>query len=175
MRETLDPSPARVRVERVTLQGFIIAVGIVLVAASCSSPPTVAAFNAHANSICQTYRPKVRSIDSAIALSSSGNRSELDRSVSAALSQAEQGFAQLEALAQPTGEGSALKRAFNAESDQVQVLNRLATALKDGNENKIQSAETALGESEAPLNQQFDGLGLMDCGSGAVSVSTATG
>jgi hypothetical protein len=81
----------------------------------------------------------------------------------------------LEALAQPSGEGTALKKAFSYENDQVQEFKNLATALQHRKTARIQSSETALEKSVAPLNQQFDVLGLTECGSGSAPSSTGTG
>jgi hypothetical protein len=142
--------------------------GVVLIASACSSTPTVAAYNSQANSTCQTFRPALKSIGSLIALSTTSER-RLGSATSSALPQAEQGFAQLQAIAQPDGEGAQLTKAFNSQNAQLQELKSLDAALKGGDAVDIQSSETAFEESEAPLNQQFDVLGLTVCGTGSAS------
>jgi hypothetical protein len=170
MRDAGERVNGRTRIDRATSFGVVVVIGLTLVAAACSSPPTAAAFNSQANSICQSYRAKLKSVDAAIALSDTGGAGRLESALSTALAQAEQGVGQLEGLAQPTGEGTALKKAFSSENDQIQKLKHLASAIKQRNGERIQSSETAVEETEAPLNQQFDALGLTDCGSGPAPV-----
>lgn len=162
-------------IRRGTARAMAIIIGVALIATACGSAPTVTAFNSQANSLCQTFRPRLRQIEAVIVLSSNGSESRLEPAISSALPQAEQGAAQLQALAQPNGEGAQLSKAFSSQKAQLQELKSLLTALKQGNADKIQSTETAFEESEAPLNQQFDVLGLTDCGSGSGSSSSSTG
>jgi hypothetical protein len=140
--------------------------GVAIIAAACgNSAPTRSDFNAQANSICQTYNSKLRSVGSTLALSSSKSASQIETVLSGALSPAEQGSAKLESLAQPDGEGASLEKAFRAQDAQLIDLENLLTALKQGTGSKVLAAETTFEESEAPLNQQFDELGLTACGS----------
>ena len=101
--------------------------------------------------------------------------SKFESTLVGALPTIEQGAAQLDALAQPSGDDVALKKALSSEDAQIQQLKSLVAAFKAGNAEKIQSAETALEDSEAPLNQRFDVLGFTSCGSGSPSPSTGTG
>ena len=150
-------------------------VGVALLATVCGSAPSVTAFNRQANDIRQTFRSKLALIDSLIALSGTGSENRLESAIASALPRAEQGSAQLGALAQPRGEGTQLKKALNSQHAQLQELQSLSTALQAGNGSGIQSSETAFEKMEAPLNQQFDVLGLTACGSGSAPSSTSTG
>ena len=162
------------RIGRFTSGAVATVATVALVVAACGSTPTVAAFNSQANSICQTYRPKLKDVYAAIALSNR-SQSQLEAMVSPALFQAKQGSTQLQALAQPSGEGAALRMAFRLENDQLQEFKNLATALQHGNGAKILSSETLLEKSVASLNQQFDMLGLAECGSGSSPSPTGAG
>lgn len=62
-------------------------------------------------------------------------------------------------------------KAFRAQDAQLIDVKNLLTALKKGTASKVLAAETTFEESEAPLNQQFDELGLIACGSVAPSTS----
>ncbi len=149
----------------------LITVGIGLIATACSSSPTIAAFTSQANGICRTYEPGLKDVEATIALSNSGNEHQLESEFSTAVSRAEQGSAQLEALAQPDGEGPGLTKAFDSANAQIRELKSLEAALMGESQSKIQSSETAIEESEAPLNQQFDMLAVTDCGSGSLPPS----
>jgi hypothetical protein len=164
MHDTKEEANARGLIRRKAVPLLIAVVGVGLIVAACGSPPTIAAFNSQANGICRTYIPRLNSVEATIALPNNGNEHQLEGALSSALPQAEQGSAQLEGLAQPDGEGPGLTKTFNSENAQIQELKSLAAALKAGDQNKIESSETAIEESEAPLNQQFDTLGLTACG-----------
>jgi hypothetical protein len=147
--------------------------GVTIIAAACgNSAPTRSDFNHQANSICQIYNSKLRSVSSTLALSRSKSASQIESALSDALSPAEQGSSMLEALARPDGAGASLEKAFRAQGAQLLDLKNLLTALKQGTGSKVLVAETTFEESEAPLNQQFDELGLTACGS--VSPSTSS-
>jgi hypothetical protein len=150
-------------------------IGVALVTSACgSSTPTTDQFNAQANDICQTYTAKLRSVSAELALPKAKNDKSLEAALSDALSLVQQGTGKLEALSRPAGEGSSLNAAFNAQNAQTKKLQNLIAAFKDKSESKIAAAQTALEQSEAPLNQKFDQLGLTACGSGAVPPANGT-
>jgi hypothetical protein len=146
--------------------------GVAIIAAACgSSAPTRSDFNDQANSICQTYNAKLGSVGSTLARSSGASASQIESVLSGALPPVQQGTSRLESLAQPDGEAASLERAFRAQDAQLIDLKNLLTALKQGTESKVLVAETTFEESEAPLNQQLDELGLTACGSVAPTSS----
>jgi hypothetical protein len=156
----------QLRTKHVAARATAIVVGVALIATGCGSTPSTAQFNAQANSICQTYSAKLKSVGSQLALSQGKSERHLESSLSSALSLVQQGTAQLKSLSRPNGEGVSLNKVFKAQDAQVADLQSLLTAIKQRNATRTQSAETALEESEAPLNQQFNVLGLSVCGSG---------
>jgi hypothetical protein len=164
MHDTKEEVSTRGLIRRTVLLPLFAIAGVGLIVSACGSQPTIAAFNSQANGICRTYIPRLKDVEATIALPNNGNEHQLEGALSSALPQAEQGSARLEALARPSGEGPGLTKAFNSASAQIQELKGLAAALKSGNQNKIETSETAIEQSEAPLNQQFDTLGLTDCG-----------
>jgi hypothetical protein len=146
--------------------------GVAIIAAACgSSAPTRSDFNDQANSICQTYNAKLGSVGSTLARSSGASASQIESVLAGALPPVQQGTSRLESLAQPDGEAASLERAFRAQNAQLIDLKNLLTALKQGTGSKVLVAETTFEESEAPLNQQLDELGLTACGSVAPTSS----
>lgn len=141
--------------------------GLALIGAACSSAHSVATFNSQANGICGTYSSKLRTVDPELALSNNERVTRLKSSLSNCLPLVEQGTAKLQGLGRPGDEAGALKKVFTMQTAQVSELENLQRALDQGNTSKIQSTETAVEESEAPLNQQFDALGMTGCGSGS--------
>jgi hypothetical protein len=142
---------------------------LALVVAGCSSSsasaPSKASYDKQANAICQTFNSKLKSVGSAISSSSSGT--QVASALTDAISVAEQGSAKLEALPKPSGDNTALNKAYAAQDAQVTQMKQLVAAIKQNDAAKAQSTEAALNASNDPLNAQFDALGLTTCGSGS--------
>jgi hypothetical protein len=147
-----------------------------LIAAACgASNPSAADYSNQANTICQTYSAKLRSVTSELALSAvNGNKQGVESQLSKTLALVQQGATQLEGLARPTGEAGALKKAFDDQTAQLKDLRQTLSGIRDGNTAAAQKAEAAFEQSEAPLNQQFDVLGMTSCGSGVAPPANGT-
>jgi hypothetical protein len=145
---------------------FVAVIGLALIAAACSSAPSVADFNSQANSTCRTYSSKLREIDLALALSSPRRTSSIESDLSADLPAVQSGVVKLESLSEPSSEEAELKKAFGSQDVQLTDLKNLQQATKQRNSSKIASTETAFEESVATLNQEYDELGMTTCGSG---------
>jgi hypothetical protein len=159
------------RTGRSIARGTLAAVAVALIAAACSSAPTAAQFDSNANGICHTYNAKLKSVSSELVLPGSTTDKQRETEISSALTAAEQGSSKLESLARPTGNESALQHAFKSQDAQISDLKGLLAAIKQNDASKSETSETAFEESEAPLNQQFDVLGLSACGSGSPSLA----
>jgi hypothetical protein len=159
------------RTGRTITRGTLVVAGVGLIAAACSSAPTAAQFDSNANSICQTYNAKLKSVSSELVLPGSTTDKHREAEISSALTAAQPGSSKLQSLARPTGNESALQKAFKAQDAQINDLKGLLAALKQNQVSRVESFETAFEESEAPLNQQFDVLGLSTCGSGSPALS----
>jgi hypothetical protein len=144
---------------------------MVAITAGCSSSsasaPTKADYDRQANAICQTINAKIKAFGSTISSTSSTQQvaSELTKVVAVA----EQGSAGLAALAKPDGQSAALDKVYAAQDAQVKEIQAFATALNQGDSAKAQSIENELNAGNAPLNQEFDAVGLTTCGSGSSS------
>ncbi len=163
------------RLTRRAAQSIGAVVGVALMAAACgTSAPSAADFSNQANGICQSYNAKLRSVTSQLALSQHKSKGQLEAELSSTLSLLKQGSQQLGALARPDSEGRAIDRALKAQNAQITDLQRLLAGIKDNNSTTTQSAEAALEESVAPLNQQFDILGMTACGTGSAPASNGS-
>jgi hypothetical protein len=160
--------PATVRGRGRLLVSFA-AVGVALVAGACSSSPSAAAYRTAANTVCRSYTPALRTVYSAVALSSVRGDVQLKAVLAHDLPSIESGSSRLEGLAQPTGNERALQRALTDETAQVSSLEALETALEHGDRSRVQSSASALARQEASLNLQFNLLGLTSCGTASVA------
>jgi hypothetical protein len=148
---------------------------VALITSACgSSTPTADQFNTQANDICRTYTAKLKSVSADLALPKTKNDKSLEAALSDALSLVQQGTSKLEGLARPAGEGGLLSTAFADQNAQTRKLQNLIAAVRENDQSKIDTAEAALEQSEAPLNQKFDQLGLTDCGSGTAPPANGT-
>ena len=146
---------------------FVVVVSVALCITACgSSTPTAAEFNGQANTICRTFSAKLKSVGADLALAKGSSDEKFKSDLSSAIAQLESGSSQLQALARPNGENAALEKAFKSQNTQIKDLKDVSIASKQRDGKAIASAETAFEELEAPLNQQFDALGLSQCGSG---------
>jgi hypothetical protein len=156
----------RTPINRTAIGSLVVVMTVALSVAACgSSAPTAAAYNSQANKICQMYSAKLKSVGADLALAKS-NSKKFKSDLAGALTEVEQSSSQLQDLTRPNGENRALTQAFNAQNIQIKNLRDVLNASKKGNEKAVAMAETAFEESEAPLNQKFDVLGLTECGSG---------
>jgi hypothetical protein len=163
----MDNGPHRHWFQRTVARSTFTIVGVGLIVAACGvSNPSTADFSNQANSICQSYSSKFRSFTAKLALPKNESKKQLESELSNLLALVQQGSSQLEALARPSSDSGALGKAFRAQKAQIEDLQRLLAGIRDNDPTKAQSAEAVLAASEAPLNQQFNVLGMTDCGSG---------
>jgi hypothetical protein len=165
--DRMDIERYRHWIQRSVARSVVVIVGVGLFASACgASNPSAVDFSKQANGICQSYSANLRSVTAKLVLPKNESKKQLESELSNAVSLVQRGTNQLEALARPSSESSALNKAFRAQNAQIEDLQHLLAGFNENNPTKIQRAEVALAESEAPLNQQFDVLGMSVCGSG---------
>jgi hypothetical protein len=140
-----------------------------LLGAGCggSSAPTKVAYDKQANAICASYNAKLKAAGA--ALSGSTSRAEAEKSLSGAISLAQQGTSRLESLKRPNGESAQLQKAFSAQQAQITDLRSLLTAIQEDSATKAKAALAKADSSTASVKDLFDTVGLRTCGSSSSS------
>ena len=136
-----------------------------------SIAPDKTSYDARANAICKTFNAKLQSVGA--ALSTSTSLAQFEVVLNDAISVAQGGINRLQALHRPAAENAALEAAYKSQEAQLTDVKGILAAVKANSITKVRAAIAVTTASDAPLNKQFDALGLTACGSGKSAAASA--